>query len=212
MSIIGFETGGAAIVTDEFGVSLGISRTARSRVNDRGRVRYVDEPTGDMVIPEDLVLRRWRRKTTRERVAFKGARLPPGTWQAVLYCLARGIGIDATTAASLRLALEHLDETRTDTSRLGRPNVECLLAMGAYLKRRGILQAILMRHQTADPSSPGIPDLFLYRLEADGKVAGARFIEVKRPKEPLLKSQLQELRFLRALGLKAGVVRLREDE
>lgn len=103
-----------------------------------------------------------------------------------------------------------MDAERADRSPLGRPNVECLLAMGGYLKRRNLLQGILVRHETVDPSSPGIPDLFLFRVEADGQVAGARFVEVKKPEEALLKSQIDELLCLRGLGLKAGVVRLSE--
>lgn len=83
--------------------------------------------------------------------------------------------------------------------------------MGAYLKRRGKLQSILMRHTNIDPGSPGIPDLFLYRLEADGGVTGAKFVEVKRMKEALLPSQASELRFQKTLDLKAGVVRLVES-
>ena len=175
-------------------------------------MQYLDEKTEQWVIPEELVLRRWRRKKTRSGVVFKGARLPPGTWQAVDYCLARGVGIDATTPAALRNALAQLDAERADRPPLGRPDIECLLAMGGYLKRRNVLQDIVLRHRIVDPSSPGIPDLFLYRVEADGTVAGARFVEVKRPKEPLRKSQVDELRFLRQLLLKAGVVRLNETE
>lgn len=195
---------------EEFGISLGIARLATNRRNVNGRVQYLDEATGKWVIPEEIVLRRWRRKNTRSGVVFKGARLPPGTWQAVLSCLARGVGIDDTTAIALQRALDEMDGDRPDGPPLGRPNVECLLAMGAYLKRRNKLQPILLRHQSVDPASPGIPDLFLFRLEEDGVVAGARFVEVKKPDEPLLTSQISELRFLRSLDLKAGVVRLIE--
>ena len=202
----------SAPVHVEFGISLGIPRIAPSRKNVDGRVRYFDERTGKWVIPEELVLGRWRCKKTRARVVFKGARLPPGTWQAVLQCLARGVGIHETTPAALQSALGQIDAERGGAPPLRRPNIECLLAMGAYLKRRNALREILMRHLNVDPSSPGIPNLFLYRLEPDGRVTGARFVEVKRPKEPLLKSQIDELRFLRGLGLKAGVVRLVERD
>jgi len=79
----------------------------------------------------------------------------------------------------------------------------------AYLARRRALEPLLRRHQFAvDSTSPGIPDLFLCRVESDGRVTGARFVEVKSWDERISPSQIRELRFFRSMGVKAGVVRL----
>lgn len=66
-------------------------------------------------------------------------------------------------------------------------------------------------------TSPGLPDLFLCRVNPGQGVHGGRFVEVKRSvphrnwKEPASREQLEELAFLRRLGLKAQVVYLLEQ-
>ena len=55
-----------------------------------------------------------------------------------------------------------------------------------------------------------MPDLFLYALNEQGRVQSPRFVEVKRPREPIHSSQTGEIAFLLGLGLNARVFRLLE--
>ena len=43
-------------------------------------------------------------------------------------------------------------------------------------------------------------------------ISTARFVEVKKPKEPLSIDQVEEIKFLRKIGLKARVLRLAEAD
>jgi hypothetical protein len=67
-----------------------------------------------------------------------------------------------------------------------------------------------------DDISPGIPDLFLYRVDAATGVHGGRFVEVKRRvrltgyREPVSAAQRREHALLRSLNLKVNVVYLVE--
>ena len=74
------------------------------------------------------------------------------------------------------------------------------------------LEQLIERHN--DPARQdrfGTPDLFLYAIEdSTGKAAIARFVEVKKPEEPLKPDQTEEIAFLQELGLHARVLRLDE--
>jgi hypothetical protein len=75
------------------------------------------------------------------------------------------------------------------------------------------LKAIIERHRReseVDPVRPGVADLFLFKRRSDGAPYGVRFVEVKRPDERLQPHQIAELRFMRSIGFRAGVVRLLE--
>jgi hypothetical protein len=74
------------------------------------------------------------------------------------------------------------------------------------------LKQLIVRHN--DPARQdrfGTPDLFLYATDnSTGKAAIARFVEVKKPEEPLKPDQSEEIAFLQGLGLHARVLRLDE--
>ena len=84
------------------------------------------------------------------------------------------------------------------------------LMEGLGLERFKIL---MERHN--DPSRAqryGTPDLFLWALAKNSEVmAYSRFVEVKKPDEPLSKDQISELHFLNSvLDVKARCFRLKE--
>jgi hypothetical protein len=87
-----------------------------------------------------------------------------------------------------------------------------LSALLRLLSERGRLVQMLERQR--DSAAPGLPDLALYRRAPNGRPYGVIFAEVKRTagkwREPLSPAQRSELSFLRALGFKAGVVRVVE--
>ena len=195
---------------EEFGLAIGIRRVVAECRNERGRKRCLDDETGSWEIPEEIILGRWRRKKTRPGTVFKGMRLPPGTWRAVIACLEEDGGVEGISAPTVRRALTKLRDKPREPG-LRYPSVESLRVLVEYLIRKGVCDPVVLRHWLqVDPESPGIPDLFLYSVDAGGRVASARFVEVKRPDERLLMSQVAELTFLRGLGLRAGVVRLVE--
>lgn len=114
---------------------------------------------------------------------FDGCRLHPHIWSTLGACADAGLPLDETlTVGGLREAMEGV-------------------------RARG-------RH-----TGPGVPDLFLWRHRGDGVPYGAGFVEVKRHakdsngkwcREPVSKTQKQELAFLTALGLSARTVYIRE--
>jgi len=81
--------------------------------------------------------------------------------------------------------------------------------MLAFLQRKGVLRDVMGRERQS--ATPGLPDLFLYRVDRNG-VHDGRFVEVKKwdkranKKEPVSKAQKDEIAFLKKLGLSAGVV------
>ena len=83
-----------------------------------------------------------------------------------------------------------------------------------FLREKDLLQCVVDRERPV--ASPGIPDLFLYRMDANGRIHGGRFVEVKRHnqqtgyREPVSASQAAELEFLQSLGLEARVIYLLE--
>lgn len=119
------------------------------------------------------------------RAGYEAHRLPPTIWRRMGEGAALGT-VDARIASTLRRVL-----------------------------RPGDLQALIDRHTSGavDPARPGTPDLVVYKRRPDGTPCGVRFVEVKRggrDPERLAPHQLAELRFLKSLGLKAGVLRLEE--
>jgi len=192
---------------DEFPIALGVSRKVSEYRRKGSRVQFKDSDR--WLIAEGLILRRWRRKRTRPGAVFRGVRLQPGTWRAVILCLARAGRVDWASPTAIRAALERLPRKDIDGNPIGAPTRGMLVLALQHLSKRGVLEPLLRRHEfSVERRSPGIPDLFLCRVEADGRITGARFVEVKRWNEQVLDSQIAELRFLRAHGLKAGIVRL----
>jgi hypothetical protein len=75
------------------------------------------------------------------------------------------------------------------------------------------VNALLARHadpESVDPEVPGVPDLFLFAVDHEGRWCAPRFVEVKRPREQLKRHQDAEIEAMAALGLQVQVFRLRE--
>jgi hypothetical protein len=160
------------------------------------------------LIPENVILRRWRRRPAREG-CHAGVRLPPQVWQTINAL--RDAGTDAWRIGpeAIRTALASLQAAHP-----GRhfrcPSSSAFLNALARLHQQGALERILQRHRTecARREAPGVPDLLLWRERVDGAIEAIKFVEVKRPNERIARHQQEELSFLRSCGVKAGVVRL----
>ncbi|MDB9923882.1 VRR-NUC domain-containing protein [Planktomarina sp.] len=195
---------------------LGISNIVYGRrTNSNTRVEYLVDSGGDEElgygIPEKVVLSRWKRKA-HSRYRFGGIRLSPNVWRSINVALGSNYSdvfnmsiaqIDAKYAA----ASEALKSLNYPTM-VGMKVVRLMEGLG--LKRFNIL---MERHN--DPSRAqryGTPDLFLWAVAKSSEVmAYSRFVEVKKPDEPLSKDQISELHFLSSrLDLKARCFRLKE--
>lgn len=197
-------------------MSLRIKLTAkRCPPGAKLRVRY--QHGNACLIPEELVLRRWkdRSKEASARatgLVYEGCRVPPGTWTLLQQWLREGLQEADVTNAELLGG--HAVRTRLGGSKLRAPQADKLADMLAYLVRRGVLRDVC-DHPRA-PASPGLPDLFLYKVDSDARVHGGQFVEVKRwdcrsnVREPVSAAQKAELSFLVSLGLKARVLFLQE--
>jgi hypothetical protein len=193
--------------------ALRISHVVRGRINDGARVQYLVDPEGkgdERDIPEDVVLRRWRRRTM-DGHTFHGCRLGPNTWRAIGYAF----GSEAERICSL--SVEQIAVGRQDLSldndshhfRLPEAStVACLFqALGP-----GQLEKILRRHLSPERVERfGTPDLFLFaRKRQEAKVSFFRLVEVKKPGEHISRDQHEEIAFLRSIGVPARVLRLIE--
>lgn len=193
--------------------ALRISHIVSGRINENGRVRYFVDPMGadgERAIPEDVVLKRWRRREMTGHT-FHGCRLGPNTWRAIdkafgnraaLICT---LTVDEISAA--RKAL-HLDK---DDQHLWLPDPSSLWSLFSALGPAR-LQAVLDRHLSPEREGRfGTPDLFLF---AKGGSASAtsfyRLVEVKKPRERISNDQHEEIAFLRSIGVPARVLRLIE--
>ena len=195
---------------------LGISNIVYGRrTNSKTRVEYlVDTAGGEKLgygIPEKVVLSRWKRKA-HSRYRFGGIRLSPNVWRSINVALGSNYSevfkmsiaqIDAKYAA----AREALKSLKYPTM-VGMKVVRLMEGLG--LERFKIL---MERHN--DPSRAqryGTPDLFLWAVAKSSEVmAYSRFVEVKKPDEPLSKDQISELHFLNSvLEVKARCFRLKE--
>lgn len=181
-----------------------------NRVNRNGRVYYLlsglaDEP--EMVIPEQIVLKRWR-KLSSSRHTFHGCRLSPTMW--------RQLGAIDFEAADWRMRVQAAltndpAKQSIDSTRSKLPSFSSLEALHSILggERLGRInrfsQAMLERNRF------GTPDLFLWITSKNLKryTFGA-FVEVKKPQEPVSLDQKTVLSMMRRLNVNAQVIRLRE--
>ncbi|MBT5824256.1 VRR-NUC domain-containing protein [Candidatus Peregrinibacteria bacterium] len=198
--------------------ALQISNIVRGRERRAdGRVIYFadseeSEESGNLqkLIPEQIVLHRWRRRIINQGTCH-GFRLSPNIW--------RSIGLALSNDAVL---LKSFDEHRINAGfvnsaqLLGESNFSTPRAGNLFNLLQSLkvnqLQEILNRHLDPERSNRyGTPDLFLYALnQSCTKTFMSRFVEVKKPNEPLSLDQIEEIHFLRNLGLKARVLRLEE--
>lgn len=207
--------------------SLHIKRIAYGRQNTGRRVTYLlaaspdDGPRG---IPEQVVLSRWRKRKL-EGYSFQGARLKPSVWRALPDALGQDVDTwMALDLATLKVRIESWRERykrrlsnhrkrkgeRTSFQHLALPSAETVHAL-IQLCRPARLQLLVARHKEfSETRQSGVPDLFLYTRATNGTYAAARFVEVKKPKEPVSSAQNEEIAFLRSLRLEAFAFRLAE--
>lgn len=193
--------------------ALRISHIVCGRVNEDGRVRYFIDPEGqsrERAIPEDVVLRRWRSRVMVGQ-SFHGARMGPNLWRAVSVALGSDAqAICQMSADEISRARENLHQDQP-IHKLWLPDTSILLDMFAFLGPER-LQIILARH--LDPSRMGrfgTPDLFLFtRATTRSKAPFFRMVEVKKPQESVSIDQMEEMTFLRSLGIPARLLRLIE--
>lgn len=193
--------------------ALRISNIVFGRTNENGRVNYLVDPEGlgiERAIPEDVVLIRWRRRLMAGKT-FHGCRLGPNLWRAV----ASAFGNDGTKICSLNDNQISQDRSKLNAGRnehhLWLPDASSLIALFKLLGPERV-QKILDRHLSPDRKDRfGTPDLFLFAKE---KVSAApaffRLVEVKKPLEHISVDQIEEIDFLREIGVPARVLRLIE--
>jgi len=194
--------------------SLRISHIVYGRIASGNRVTYLIDPSGTdekRAIPETVVLSRWRKRKFSGYV-FSGSRLSSTFWRAI----AAAFGTDARSISKLSQEeiQQVLDKKRNilkDNGFLTLPNAETLHAI-ILISSPDRLQKMIDRHiSEAHKGKSGVPDLFLFaRSVVDKKITMGRFVEVKKPEEPLSKVQIEELHFMNSLGFNARVLRLIE--
>lgn len=193
--------------------SLRISHIVYGRRSRGNRVEYlVDEEGEQYEIPEDVVLIRWRRRK-HSTYSFSGSRLGPHLWRA----LAAVLGNDCMQWPK-KMTEEHINATRDAWKTNGTckeyfnslpalATIEALWEICGPVK----LQLLVDRHQ--DPSVFGVPDLFLFaRHKTSSKKLMGRFVEVKKPEEPLSDGQHEEIAFMNRIDLHARCIRLIERD
>ena len=201
--------------------ALRISNIVYGRRNPTGhRVEYLLDHTdlnSPYHIPEQIVLRRWKAKDgSGSNLRFSGFRLSPKIWKSLNFVF------EADVEAMCDLNEDHLNEIFAKRSKEEEfKNQHFIIIAGDKLKRLTSalgpekLRRLLERH--SDPNFPeryGAPDLFLYAIK-DGtkKIDHFRFVEVKKPDEPLSADQIDELHFLNdELRVRARVLFLVEGE
>ncbi len=191
--------------------ALRISHIVYGRINEGRRVTYLVDPRGrggERAIAEQVVLRRWRRRKTEDYV-FSGSRLSSTVWRALQ--VAFGPGVEGWVGADASALAARLEARRQQlrAANLRAPAPEALHALLAVCGRRGI-RVLVERHTNALPGRSGVPDLFLFAGRPDRPVEIARFVEVKKPEEPVSRDQRAEIAFMHSLGLHARVLRLIE--
>ena len=201
---------------DEFNSpALRISNIVHGRRNVADRVEYILDPKGQdtskFEIPEQIVLTRWRQRRSNAYV-FGGMRLSPNIWRSVRVAL----GKDWPNIERLKSTeidkLYKASAARLKSKKYKAVNGENLLKLVEGL---GVTKfnALMTRHNDPERSKIyGTPDLFVWAVSKNSeKIDHVRFIEVKKPREPLSEDQVNELHYLNFdLKVKARVLRLRE--
>lgn len=189
-----------------------ISTLVYGRESIGPRVTYLLDPNGEgakRAIAESIVLTRWRRRR-RDGVEFGGARLAPSLWRALPMALGPDVSTWCTLDESSIGARITAARSALRQQHLALPSATIVHTLLAVCGTRR-LQQLVTRH--ADPArwaQPGVPDLFLFMRDVAGRVMSPRFVEVKRPDEPVRAGQVEEIAFLQSIGLNARVLRLTE--
>ena len=190
--------------------SLRVSHVVYGRLHSGRRVTYLVDPHGqseDREIPENVVLCRWRRRKF-PGYSFSGCRLSSTLWRALPVWLGPDVerwpalGFEALAARKALVAVE------LRTRHLRVPSTDCAMALFDVCGPAR-LRALVERHAYRGNRS-GVPDLFLFARSTSGRSLIARFVEVKKPEEPVSEDQHEEMDFMLGLGLHARVLRLGE--
>jgi len=194
--------------------SLRISPNVYGRIGVKNKVMYLVDPKGEgvkMGVPERVVLTRWRQRQYPGHI-FSGEKLSSTMWRAV------AVAYGNNAAKICKLPIEKLQEIKDEKSEslkelgyLKLPAASTLFAL-CFVCGSERLQVLLDRHTSEEHAGKsGVPDLFLYSTNAlTGKPSIARFVEVKKPDEPISKVQRAEIALMNELGLHARVMRLVE--
>jgi hypothetical protein len=196
--------------------ALRISHIVYGRQASGNRVLYLLDPKGqgtERFVAESVVLKRWRKRQFPAHT-FSGERLSSTLWRAV----AKAFGTKAKALCKLSLdqiaaTAENSRELLSADGFLKLASPQTLHALFAVCGPER-LQAILDKHLSEDhKGKSGIPDLFLFATsDSTGLPTIARFVEVKKPEEPVSPVQMAEIAFLNQMGLHARVLRLVERE
>ena len=193
--------------------SLRISHIVYGRKNEGNRVKYLVDHDGDkFAIPEDIILIRWR-KRQHPNASFSGARLKPHLWRALTYALGRDCASwpSKMTESTLQRAREELRSGEGNHPYMNSlPSLSTLEALWLICGQER-LQQLVDRHSKVGVY--GVPDLFVFaRDHKTQKAYMGRFVEVKKPDEPMSSGQREEIAFMNSLGLHARLIRLIERQ
>ena len=194
--------------------NLNISHVVRGReTRPDNRVTYFPNNNileGQKVIPEKIVLKRWRMRVFVYSFA-RGFRLSPNFWRAIGIAL----GNNAKKIKSLNETEIEISFTKHQKAlqikKFKTQSASNLIEVFRSLETHQ-LQLILDRHLDPDRDDQyGTPDLFLFTShKTTHAISRTCFVEVKRPGEKLSDAQKNEINFLRNIGLKSRVFRLKE--
>ena len=195
---------------------LGISNVVHSRrINSHSRVEYLLDPEGyedlGYAIPEKLVLYRWRQRTN-QKYCFNGMRLSPNIWRSINVALGPNyFEVFKMTADQIHTKYSKASQSIKTLNYPTLAGIKVVRLMeGLGLDKFNIL---MQRHNDLSRIKQyGTPDLFLWAVaKRSDKIAYSRFVEVKKPEEPLSQDQIDELYFLRCrLHIKSRCFRLKE--
>tara|TARA_B100000780_G_scaffold200558_1_gene142056 strand:- start:141 stop:758 length:618 start_codon:yes stop_codon:yes gene_type:complete len=184
----------------------------RERREDGRVVYFLDNKSleGKKVIPEKIVLKRWRKREFVYGVA-RGFRLSPNFWRAISIALGKdALKIKSLNKNEIEISFaNHQEAIRSNNFKTQSASnvIEVFKSLETFQ-----LQSILDRHTNPDRMDKyGTPDLFLFTShKATHSISRACFVEVKRHDEVLSNDQINEINFLRNIGLKSRVFRLNE--
>ena len=194
---------------------LGISNIVFGRrTNSDNRVEYLVDANGckesGYKIPEQVVLLRWKQKVNH-KYRFGGMRLSPNIWRSI------NVALGSIYTEIFKMDIDQIDlKYKVAAQTLRSFQYPTMVGMKVVRLMEGLslkkFKILMERHN--DPSRSdkyGTPDLFLWAIKRNsGVIAYSRFVEVKKPNEPLSKDQISELHFLNGLNLKARCFRLKE--
>ena len=184
----------------------------RERREDGRVIYFLDNKLleGKKVIPEKIVLKRWRKREFVYGVA-RGFRLSPNFWRAISIALGKdALKIKSLNKNEIEISFaNHQEAIRSNNFKTQSASnvIEVFKSLEIFQ-----LQSILERHTNPDRMDKyGTPDLFLFTShKATRSISRACFVEVKRHDEVLSNDQINEINFLRNIGLKSRVFRLKE--